>query len=43
MRGTPRNFSLRVGVVSSIGYEARIRELVVGFPSLAAIIEPLLT
>ena len=43
MRGTLRNFGLKVGVVSSIGYEARIRELVVGFPRLAAIIEPLLT
>ena len=43
MRGTLRNFGLKVGVVSSIGYDARIRELVVGFPRLAAIIEPLLT
>ncbi|QYE37010.1 IS110 family transposase (plasmid) [Polymorphobacter sp. PAMC 29334] len=43
MRGTLRNFGLKVGVVSKIGYEARIRELVEGFPRLAAIIEPLLT
>ncbi len=43
MRGTLRNFGLKVGVVSSIGYEARIRDLVEGFPRLAAIIEPLLT
>ena len=33
----------RVGVVSTIGYEARIRHLVEGFPRLAAIIEPLLS
>ena len=43
MRGTLRNFGLKVGVVSSIGYEARIRDLVEGFPRLAAIVEPLLT
>src|ERR1700712_3818701 len=42
MRGTLRNFGLRVGVVSTIGYEARIRHLVEGFPRLAAIAEPLL-
>jgi hypothetical protein len=36
MRGTPRNFGLKVGVVSAIGYEARIRHLVEGFPRLAA-------
>src|SRR5215207_5944657 len=43
MRGTLRNFGPKVGVVSSIGYEARIRNLVEGFPRLAAIMEPLLT
>ena len=43
MRGTLRNFGLKVGVVSTIGYEARIRHLVEGFPRLAAIVEPLLT
>ena len=31
MRGTLRNFGLKVGVVSMIGYEARIRHLVEGF------------
>lgn len=44
MRGTLRNFGLKVGlkvgVVSAIGYEARIRHLVEGFPRLAAIVEP---
>src|SRR5829696_6215646 len=43
MRGTLRNFGLKVGVVSSIRDETRIRDLVEGFPRLAAIIEPLLT
>lgn len=42
MRGTLRNFGLKVGPVSTAKYEARIRELVDGFPRLAAIIEPLL-
>ena len=37
MRGTLRNFGLKVGVVSMIGYEARIRHLVEVFPRLAAI------
>ena len=43
MRGTLRNFGLKVGVVSTVVYEARIRHLVDGFPRLAAIVEPLLT
>ena len=43
LRGTLRNFGLKVGTVSTRGYEARIRELVEGFPKLAAIVEPLLT
>ena len=43
MRGTLRNFGLKVGTVSTRGSEARIRELVEGFPKLAAIVEPLLT
>jgi len=42
MRGTLRNFGLKVGVVSTKNYEARIRELVESFPRLAAIVEPLL-
>ena len=42
LRGTLRNFGLKVGVVSAGGFEARIRELVEGFPRLAAIIEPVL-
>ena len=43
MRGTLRNFGLKVGAVSARTYEARIRELVEGFPRLAVIVEPLLT
>ena len=42
MRGTLRNFGLKVGVVSTRNYDARIRELVEDFPRLAVIIEPLL-
>jgi transposase len=43
LRGTLRNFGLKVGVVSGSRYEARVRELVAGFPRLAAIADPLLT
>ena len=42
LRGTLRNFGLKVGVVSGGRYEARVRELVAGFARLAAIAEPLL-
>jgi transposase len=43
LRGTLRNFGLKVGAVSTRGYDARIRELVEDYPRLAAIVEPLLT
>jgi transposase len=43
MRGTLRNFGLKVGVISTSGYEAQVRDLVEGFPRLAIIVEPLLT
>jgi len=43
LRGTLRNFGLKVGVVSTGKFEARIRELVTGSPRLALIVEPLLT
>ena len=43
LRGTLRNFGLKVGTVSTRGYDTRIRELVEDYPRLAAIIEPLLT
>jgi transposase len=42
LRGTLRNFGLKVGVVSTGKFEARIRELVAGSPRLALIVEPLL-
>jgi len=42
LRGTLRNFGLKVGVISTGGFEARIRELVEGFHSLAAIVGPML-
>lgn len=42
LRGTLRNFGLRVGVVSAGDFEARVRELVVGHSPLEAIVAPLL-
>jgi transposase len=42
LRGTLRNFGLKVGVVTTGKFEARIRELVMGLPRLALIVEPLL-
>ena len=42
LRGTLRNFGLKVGVVRTVKFEARIRELVENLPDLAALVEPLL-
>ena len=42
LRGTLRNFGLKVSVVSRSRYEVRISELVESFPRLAAIVGPLL-
>src|SRR5580700_6653720 len=42
LRGTLRNFGLKVGVVSTGKFEARIRELVSGSPRLALVVEPIL-
>jgi transposase len=42
LRGTLRNFGLKVGVVGAARFEARIRELVAKLPDLAVLIEPLL-
>jgi len=42
LRGTLRNFGLRVGVVSPGHFEARVRELVAGHRPLGAIVAPLL-
>jgi hypothetical protein len=43
LRGTLRNFGLKVGVVGQAGFETRIREMVEGLPRIAAIVEPMLT
>ena len=42
IRGLLRNFGLKVGIVRTIGFEARIRELIDGAPELGEIISPLL-
>jgi transposase len=42
LRATLRNFGLKVGVVGTIKFEARIRELVEDLPDLAVLVEPLL-
>lgn len=42
LRGTLRNFGLKVGVVGVAKFEARVRELVIDQPDLAAIVESLL-
>jgi transposase len=42
LRGTLRNFGLRVGVVGAVKFEARIKELVENLPDLAVLVEPLL-
>lgn len=40
--GLLRNFGLKVGVVGTIGFDARVRELVEGVPDLVEIMAPLL-
>src|SRR6478736_5931691 len=42
LRGTLRNFGLKVGVAGKVKFEARIKELVENLPDLAALVEPLL-
>jgi transposase len=42
LRGTLRNFGLKVGMVGTMTFEARIKELVENLPDLAALVEPLL-
>ena len=42
LRGTLRNFGLKVGVAGAVKFEARIRELIKAFPDLTVLIEPLL-
>ena len=43
LRGTLRNFGLKVGKVGPGAFEARVRELAAGDPVVAAIVEPVLT
>ena len=42
LRGTLRNFGLKVGMVGTVKFEARIRELVANLPDLAELVEPVL-
>ena len=42
LRGTLRNFGLKVGMVGKVKFEARIKELVENPPDLAVPVEPLL-
>ena len=42
LRGTLRNFGLKVGIVGRTKFEARIEELVEDVPDLAVLVEPLL-
>ena len=42
LRGTLRNFGLKVGMVGTARFEARIKELIENLPDLAALVEPLL-
>src|SRR5271169_3536027 len=42
LRGTLRNFGLKVGMVGTVKFETRIRELVENLPDLAELVEPLL-
>src|SRR5512138_313554 len=42
LRGTLRNFGLKVGTVGAVKFEARIKQLVKNLPDLATLVEPLL-
>jgi transposase len=42
LRGTLRNFGLKVGMVGKVKFEARIKELIGNLPDLALLVEPLL-
>ena len=42
LRGTLRNFGLKVGMVGKVKFAARIRELVENLPDLAVLVEPML-
>ena len=42
LRGTLRNFGLKVGMVGTVKFEARIKALIENLPDLAVLVEPLL-
>jgi transposase len=42
LRATLRNFGLKVGMVGTVKFEARIKELVENLPDLVVLVEPLL-
>jgi transposase len=42
LRATLRNFGLKVGMVGTVKFEVRIKELVENLPDLAVLVEPLL-
>src|ERR1700749_1034636 len=42
LRGTLRNFGLKVGMVGTARFEARIKDLIENFSDLALLVEPLL-
>src|SRR6202171_5696935 len=42
LRATLRNFGLKVGVVGTVKFEARVKELVENLPDLVVLVEPLL-
>jgi len=42
LRGTLRNFGLKVGMVGTVKFEGRIKELVEDAPDLALLVEPML-
>src|SRR6202142_1155855 len=42
LRGTLRNFGLKVGMVGKVKFEARIRKLVENLPDMAVLVEPML-
>src|ERR1700688_1000298 len=42
LRGTLRNFGLKVGMVGKVKFEARIQKLVENIPDMAVLVEPLL-
>jgi hypothetical protein len=42
LRGTFRNFGLKLGMVGTMKFESRIKELIANLPDLSDLIEPLL-